>query len=159
MSAGETAAANIGQAAGLIVRPARGRRPSSYFLSDGEPDPRGLSGLGTVLGAQAIATLVLVLSARLSASAWWTFTSHRADRSRQTEARQRRRQTSARPADRGHPQGETCRPRTAPLTLPAELLPKDGRFGSGPSKVRPEQVEYLASLGTTVLGTSHRQAR
>ena len=47
---------------------------------------------------------------------------------------------------------------SARLTLPAELLPKDGRFGSGPSKVRPEQVEYLASLGTTVLGTSHRQA-
>ena len=47
---------------------------------------------------------------------------------------------------------------SAPLTLPADLLPKDGRFGSGPSKVRPEQVEYLASLGTTVLGTSHRQA-
>lgn len=47
---------------------------------------------------------------------------------------------------------------SAPLTLPAELLPKDGRFGSGPSKVRPEQVEYLASLATTVLGTSHRQA-
>jgi phosphoserine aminotransferase len=34
----------------------------------------------------------------------------------------------------------------------------DGRFGSGPSKVRPEQVDYLASLGRTVLGTSHRQA-
>ena len=37
-------------------------------------------------------------------------------------------------------------------------MPTDGRFGSGPSKVRPEQVEFLASLGTTVLGTSHRQA-
>ncbi|MFW5471439.1 phosphoserine transaminase [Knoellia sp. CPCC 206435] len=46
----------------------------------------------------------------------------------------------------------------APITLPADLLPADGRFGSGPSKVRPEQVEFLASLGTTVLGTSHRQA-
>jgi phosphoserine aminotransferase len=44
------------------------------------------------------------------------------------------------------------------VTIPADLLPKDGRFGSGPSKVRPEQVEYLAGLGTTVLGTSHRQA-
>ena len=43
-------------------------------------------------------------------------------------------------------------------TIPADLLPKDGRFGSGPSKVRPEQVEYLAGLGTTLLGTSHRQA-
>ena len=45
-----------------------------------------------------------------------------------------------------------------PLTIPAELKPQDGRFGSGPSKVRPEQVDYLASLTTTVLGTSHRQA-
>ncbi len=47
---------------------------------------------------------------------------------------------------------------TAPLTIPADLLPEDGRFGSGPSKVRPEQLEYLSSLGRTVLGTSHRQA-
>ena len=46
----------------------------------------------------------------------------------------------------------------AAITIPADLLPADGRFGSGPSKVRPEQVEFLASLGTTVLGTSHRQA-
>jgi phosphoserine aminotransferase len=46
----------------------------------------------------------------------------------------------------------------APLTIPADLLPKDGRFGSGPSKVRIEQVDHLASLATTVLGTSHRQA-
>jgi phosphoserine aminotransferase len=43
------------------------------------------------------------------------------------------------------------------ITLPAGLLPTDGRFGSGPSKVRAEQVEYLASIGRTVLGTSHRQ--
>ncbi|MEO3936479.1 phosphoserine transaminase [Dermatophilaceae bacterium Soc4.6] len=43
------------------------------------------------------------------------------------------------------------------LTIPADLLPQDGRFGSGPSKVRPEQVAHLASLGRTVLGTSHRQ--
>ncbi|WP_404384916.1 phosphoserine transaminase [Knoellia locipacati] len=46
----------------------------------------------------------------------------------------------------------------AAITIPSDLLPADGRFGSGPSKVRPEQVEFLASLGTTVLGTSHRQA-
>ncbi len=46
----------------------------------------------------------------------------------------------------------------APLTIPADLLPRDGRFGSGPSKVRPEQVDYLSSLSRTVLGTSHRQA-
>jgi phosphoserine aminotransferase len=47
---------------------------------------------------------------------------------------------------------------TAPaITIPADLKPSDGRFGSGPSKVRPEQVEYLTSIATTVLGTSHRQ--
>jgi len=44
------------------------------------------------------------------------------------------------------------------LTIPAKLLPQDGRFGSGPSKVRPEQVEHLSSLSRSVLGTSHRQA-
>jgi phosphoserine aminotransferase len=46
----------------------------------------------------------------------------------------------------------------ATITIPNELLPVDGRFGSGPSKVRPEQIEHLVSLGRTVLGTSHRQA-
>ncbi len=44
------------------------------------------------------------------------------------------------------------------LSIPAEILPQDGRFGCGPSKVRPEQVDHLASLGRSVLGTSHRQA-
>ncbi|HEY6737967.1 MAG TPA: phosphoserine transaminase [Actinopolymorphaceae bacterium] len=42
--------------------------------------------------------------------------------------------------------------------MPAALRPSDGRFGSGPSKVRPESVAALADLGTTLLGTSHRQA-
>src|SRR5437773_2439421 len=40
------------------------------------------------------------------------------------------------------------------LRLPAELLPSDGRFGCGPSKVRPEA---LARLGSAPMGTSHRQ--
>jgi phosphoserine aminotransferase len=43
------------------------------------------------------------------------------------------------------------------IVLPAALKPLDGRFGSGPSKVRPEQVEALAAVSTTYLGTSHRQ--
>jgi phosphoserine aminotransferase len=47
---------------------------------------------------------------------------------------------------------------TEPMTIPSALLPADGRFGCGPSKVRAEQVDYLASLGRTLLGTSHRQA-
>jgi phosphoserine aminotransferase len=44
------------------------------------------------------------------------------------------------------------------MTIPADLLPGDGRFGSGPSKVRPADVEALAATGTRYLGTSHRQA-
>ncbi|HEU4849890.1 MAG TPA: phosphoserine transaminase [Terrimesophilobacter sp.] len=44
------------------------------------------------------------------------------------------------------------------LTIPTNLLPADGRFGCGPSKVRAEQVAYLAGAGAALLGTSHRQA-
>ena len=44
------------------------------------------------------------------------------------------------------------------LTIPSSLLPADGRFGSGPSKVRPEQVQAVADAGRSLLGTSHRQA-
>lgn len=43
------------------------------------------------------------------------------------------------------------------LILPAELLPSDGRFGCGPSKVRSEALAGLAATGTSLLGTSHRQ--
>ena len=46
----------------------------------------------------------------------------------------------------------------AEITIPRELLPVDGRFGCGPSKVRPEQVAALAGIGAQLLGTSHRQA-
>jgi phosphoserine aminotransferase len=44
------------------------------------------------------------------------------------------------------------------ITIPAELLPKDGRFGCGPSKVRPEALQALATVGAGLMGTSHRQA-
>ena len=45
------------------------------------------------------------------------------------------------------------------ISIPADLLPADGRFGCGPSKVRPEQVEALVKAAGDYLGTSHRQAR
>jgi phosphoserine aminotransferase len=41
--------------------------------------------------------------------------------------------------------------------IPGDLLPADGRFGCGPSKVRPEQLEHLRAH-SALLGTSHRQA-
>ncbi|NEK85414.1 phosphoserine transaminase [Blastococcus saxobsidens] len=44
------------------------------------------------------------------------------------------------------------------ITIPAELLPADGRFGCGPSKVRPEALRALAGDGAELMGTSHRQA-
>jgi len=44
------------------------------------------------------------------------------------------------------------------LRIPAGLLPGDGRFGSGPSKVRPAQLDALVAAGRTILGTSHRQS-
>ncbi len=46
---------------------------------------------------------------------------------------------------------------TDDITIPAELLPRDGRFGAGPSKVRREQVTGLLDVAGTYLGTSHRQ--
>jgi phosphoserine aminotransferase len=48
-------------------------------------------------------------------------------------------------------------PSTA-LKIPADLKPADGRFGCGPSKVRPEQLQSLVAEGAGVMGTSHRQA-
>ncbi|MGO3363608.1 MAG: phosphoserine transaminase [Corynebacterium sp.] len=42
-------------------------------------------------------------------------------------------------------------------TLPENLLPSDGRFGCGPSKVRPAQIEAVVAGGRDVIGTSHRQ--
>jgi phosphoserine aminotransferase len=45
----------------------------------------------------------------------------------------------------------------ATIVIPADLLPADGRFGCGPSKVRSEQIDALVAAGDSVLGTSHRQ--
>ena len=44
------------------------------------------------------------------------------------------------------------------LHIPDDLKPADGRFGSGPSRVRPEQLGRLAEEGSAIIGTSHRQA-
>src|SRR5215203_6043438 len=44
------------------------------------------------------------------------------------------------------------------LTIPAELKPADGRFGAGPSKIQTGHLDALAATGSTLMGTSHRQA-
>lgn len=44
------------------------------------------------------------------------------------------------------------------VTIPSDLLPEDGRFGSGPSRVRPEAAAALAEAADNFLGTSHRKA-
>jgi phosphoserine aminotransferase len=46
---------------------------------------------------------------------------------------------------------------TTDLQIPADLKPADGRFGSGPSRVRPAQLRNLVDAGASVMGTSHRQ--
>jgi phosphoserine aminotransferase len=47
---------------------------------------------------------------------------------------------------------------TASITIPHELLPADGRFGAGPSKIQTSHLDALAATQATLLGTSHRQA-
>ena len=44
------------------------------------------------------------------------------------------------------------------ITIPDSIKPADGRFGAGPSKVRTEALDALAATGTSLIGTSHRQA-
>jgi phosphoserine aminotransferase len=44
------------------------------------------------------------------------------------------------------------------LQIPDDLKPADGRFGSGPSRIRPEQLARLPQEGAAIMGTSHRQA-
>ncbi len=46
---------------------------------------------------------------------------------------------------------------TPSIQIPRDILPADGRFGCGPSKVRPIALDELASVATTYMGTSHRQ--
>jgi len=43
------------------------------------------------------------------------------------------------------------------IKIPENLKPRDGRFGCGPSKIRPEALAALAASGSSILGTSHRQ--
>ena len=44
------------------------------------------------------------------------------------------------------------------IKIPAEFIPEDGRFGCGPSRIRPAQLAAFATSGAELMGTSHRQA-
>ena len=44
------------------------------------------------------------------------------------------------------------------VQIPADLLPRDGRFGAGPSKIQNSHLDALAATGSSLMGTSHRQA-
>ncbi|MCX8529691.1 MAG: phosphoserine transaminase [Rhodoluna sp.] len=46
----------------------------------------------------------------------------------------------------------------ANIEIPLDLLPEDGRFGCGPSRLRPAQITAFANAGAELMGTSHRQA-
>ena len=43
------------------------------------------------------------------------------------------------------------------IVIPANLKPQDGRFGCGPSKIRPEALSSVLASGSSIIGTSHRQ--
>jgi phosphoserine aminotransferase len=47
---------------------------------------------------------------------------------------------------------------TDAISIPTDLLPADGRFGAGPSKIQTSHLDALAATGASLLGTSHRQA-
>ena len=47
---------------------------------------------------------------------------------------------------------------TDAISIPAGLKPADGRFGAGPSKIQPSHLDALAATGSSLMGTSHRQA-
>ncbi len=47
---------------------------------------------------------------------------------------------------------------TDAISIPADLKPADGRFGAGPSKIQTSHLDALAATGSTLMGTSHRQA-
>ncbi len=64
---------------------------------------------------------------------------------------------STRQCARGGSHCHPCGVNSSTIEIPAELLPADGRFGCGPSKVREEQVDALVAARGTILGTSHRQ--
>src|SRR4051794_6593372 len=61
---------------------------------------------------------------------------------------------------RTHPSGRltTLMSMADQLEIPADIKPRDGRFGCGPSKVRPEQLQALTTTAAPLFGTSHRQA-
>ncbi|TDI51290.1 MAG: phosphoserine transaminase [Acidobacteria bacterium] len=48
-------------------------------------------------------------------------------------------------------------PDTATIAIPKDLLPADGRFGSGPARIQTSFVHDLAATGSKFLGTSHRR--
>ena len=99
-------------------------------------------------------------------------TSRAGTRSRPADARRRRRPAdavaaasgrrasigrAASSADRRLPRAPGRKIMDTAIPIPAELKPADGRFGAGPSKVRPAAVDALAARATAYLGTSHRQ--
>ena len=47
---------------------------------------------------------------------------------------------------------------TDAISIPADLKPADGRFGAGPSKIQTSHLDALAATGSSLMGTSHRQA-
>src|SRR3954452_24654078 len=107
---------------------------------------------GTCGGSHPQACVLVRLLRLTSCRDWrrsgWSTTGKRQVHCRRTPGHLRRT-----PTHRGSPMPDTA----ATVQIPQDLKPADGRFGCGPSKVRPEQLASLAKEGVKVMGTSHRQ--
>src|SRR3954447_25503383 len=99
----------------------------------GSPAPNPITGSPAALSALAFASTANVADSAMAATRWEILCTGRDSCTVMTSA-------------------------ATEITIPPDLLPGDGRFGSGPSKVRPEAVEALAKDARDYLGTSHRQA-
>ena len=143
----------------------------------GSPAPKPITGSPAALSALALASTASVADSAMAPTRWLTRARVRGVGNSGSSGdetalamwhahrRRRRRSIVPRFADPGRWGATSVRhhgrvtPPLPDIKIPVDLLPADGRFGCGPSKVRPEAVEALAASGRDYLGTSHRQAR
>ena len=121
----------------------------------GSPAPKPITGSPAARSALALASVLTVAEGVIAATAAET------DRTGGTESVELlgvEERAAEFTGAVSHPNGQKMTAESAAdIVLPAELRPTDGRFGSGPSRVRPEAVAALADVANGYLGTSHRR--
>src|SRR5437763_2131158 len=128
----------------------------------GSPAPKPMTGSPLALSALALASTASVADSAMAPMRWEILLTSAivAPYDRAPRGNHGRASASEPNVDgvRGRSPRSIMTERPDEITIPIDLLPGDGRFGCGPSKVRPEAVEALAKSASEYLGTSHRQA-